>query len=292
MSYPFTNLVFEGGGVKGIAYAGAIEALDEKGVLDQIERVAGTSAGAITSALVSLRYSATEVRDIISNTDFKSFKDHWDPLRIPTKYGLYKGNAFLDWIKDHITQKGLAGDATFQDFKHAGCRDLKVFATDLNEENAKEFSVDTHPNVSVAEAVRASMSIPLFFMGWKFTDDNPDDHVYVDGGTVFNYPLTVFDEGKPNMATLGFHLDNLSGEQKPNNLDYDELLHYVKFLFNTLLRAQVIDFNEDPDQVKRTVRIDDFGISATDFDLTDAQKEQLYQSGKKATLDYLSQFTN
>ena len=52
--YPFKNLVFEGGGVKGIAYIGAIEALDQAGALNQIERVAGTSAGAITAMLMSL----------------------------------------------------------------------------------------------------------------------------------------------------------------------------------------------------------------------------------------------
>ena len=48
------NLVFKGGGVLGIAYAGAIKVLEDKQILGQIERVAGTSAGAITAALVNL----------------------------------------------------------------------------------------------------------------------------------------------------------------------------------------------------------------------------------------------
>ena len=43
------NLVFKGGGVLGIAYAGAIESLEEKGLLKNIKRVAGTSAGSNTS---------------------------------------------------------------------------------------------------------------------------------------------------------------------------------------------------------------------------------------------------
>ena len=47
MTYQFKNLVFEGGGVKGAAYVGAMQALDEAGVLDNIERICGTSAGAI-----------------------------------------------------------------------------------------------------------------------------------------------------------------------------------------------------------------------------------------------------
>jgi len=50
----FKNLVFEGGGVKGIAYAGATKVLDEKNMLNSLVRVAGTSAGAITAALLSV----------------------------------------------------------------------------------------------------------------------------------------------------------------------------------------------------------------------------------------------
>ncbi len=44
MAYNFKNLVFEGGGVKGIAYGGALDALNAMDVLRGIERVAGTSA--------------------------------------------------------------------------------------------------------------------------------------------------------------------------------------------------------------------------------------------------------
>ena len=51
MEYPFRNLVFKGGGVKGVAYIGALKVLEEKGSLGQIERIGGTSAGAINAVL-------------------------------------------------------------------------------------------------------------------------------------------------------------------------------------------------------------------------------------------------
>lgn len=60
MTYPFKNSVFEGGGVKGIAYVGAMEVLEEKGVLENIQRVGGTSAGAINALLLGLNYSLDE----------------------------------------------------------------------------------------------------------------------------------------------------------------------------------------------------------------------------------------
>lgn len=48
MTYPFRNLVFEGGGVKGVAFIGAIRGLNDEEILPEIQRFWGTSAGAIT----------------------------------------------------------------------------------------------------------------------------------------------------------------------------------------------------------------------------------------------------
>lgn len=73
--YHFKNLVFEGGGVKGIAYVGALEKLDEEGILKDIERVAGTSAGAMLAVLVGLGYTAKEIGDILWEINFQNFMD-------------------------------------------------------------------------------------------------------------------------------------------------------------------------------------------------------------------------
>ena len=70
MSANITNLAFKGGGVLGIAYAGAIQVLQDQKILQQVQRVAGTSAGAITAALVSLKYTAEEIYSIVQSTDF------------------------------------------------------------------------------------------------------------------------------------------------------------------------------------------------------------------------------
>ena len=52
--YPFRNLIFEGGGVKGIAYSGALAVLEQRGILRRIKRVGGASAGAINASLLAL----------------------------------------------------------------------------------------------------------------------------------------------------------------------------------------------------------------------------------------------
>jgi NTE family protein len=290
MSNNITNLAFKGGGVLGIAYAGAIQVLQDKNILQQVQRVAGTSAGAITAAMVSLKYTAEEIRSIVQATDFKSFEDNKNPLRVTTKYGLYEGDAFLTWMKQQITAKGLPATATFADFKTAGMLDLHVFATDLNAKELKEFSFATTPTVIVAEAVRASMSIPLFFQAWQFSNSNPDNHLYVDGGMVYNFPITIFDNGgSPNQQTLGVYLTDLGTAPPPSTLGYDHLFQYIRDLFETMLDAQAIDFLNNPEEKSRTIIIDNLGISATDFGLTKDQQTALYNSGVKYATQYLAQ---
>ena len=57
----FDSVVFEGGGVKGAVYAGALVALEEHGVLAGVQKYAGTSAGSTVAALLAAGYSSCEI---------------------------------------------------------------------------------------------------------------------------------------------------------------------------------------------------------------------------------------
>ena len=119
MEYHFRNLVFEGGGVKGIAYVGALEVLESKGILQNINRVGGTSAGAINALLLGLNYSPTETKNILRKLNFKNFlDDSWGVLRdadrLVNEFGWYKGDEFIKWIDDLIQRK-IGKDITFKE---------------------------------------------------------------------------------------------------------------------------------------------------------------------------------
>jgi predicted acylesterase/phospholipase RssA len=83
------NVVFEGGGVKGVAYCGALHELERSGMARQVTRVAGASAGAITAALVATGYSAEELADTMIALNFPSFEDGEPerPIRIVERDG-------------------------------------------------------------------------------------------------------------------------------------------------------------------------------------------------------------
>lgn len=195
--YHFKNLVFEGGGVKGIAYVGALEVLNDKGILKNIERVAGTSAGAMVAVLVGLNYSAAEISDILWKINFKNFLDDSfgtvrDINRLINEYGWYKGDFFRNLMADFIKDKTGNGEATFRDLAKAKkYRDIYLIGADLSTGFSEVFCYAKTPDVKVADAARISMSIPLFFRAVNGTNGN--GHIYVDGGLLDNYPVKVFD---------------------------------------------------------------------------------------------------
>ena len=69
--------------------------------------------------------------------------------------------------------------------------ELKVYASDLFTRSLKEFSPTATPTVPIAEAVRASMFIPLDFDVWRFSNYNPDDHFHVDGTQDWGMPTLL-----------------------------------------------------------------------------------------------------
>ena len=198
MAYHFKNLVFEGGGVKGIAYVGALEVLDREGILQDVERVAGTSAGAMIAVLVGLRYTADEVREILWSLNFKKFMDSsWgiirDTNRLLKDYGWYKGDFFRNLIASFLEKKTGNGEATFADIaKTNRFRDIYLVGADLTTGLSKMFSVHHTPDFKVADAARISMSIPRFFAAVKGGENNK--HIFVDGGLLDNYTIKTFDQ--------------------------------------------------------------------------------------------------
>ena len=306
------NLAFKGGAVLGIAYTGAFQVFEENGILSDIKNVAGTSAGAITAIFLSLGYNSSECQSIIFEKSFNDFKDKHRTLEFGRQYGLHDGYNFIEWIQKFIKEKLGSENATFRDLKQKianntkGFRSLSIFATDLNEQKIKIFSSlskdENILNVRIAEAARASMSIPFFFDAWKFHNNIPDAHLYVDGGVMYNYPLTFFDtdennsdianfiDGKYefNKKTLGMYLKNITGEHNISDLDYGfHFREYTKNVINAGLNSQYYDLQKQPEDMARTIFIDTFNIAPTDFDISNDDKCKLIKSGIKCTAEKL-----
>jgi NTE family protein len=281
--YPFTNLVLQGGGVLGSAYAGSLAVLEQQGIYEKIDRVAGTSAGAIVATLVALRFPAKDIETIVNEIDFRNFEDGGSIFRLLKHFGYYKGDYALGLIRCLISKKfGVppTRKVTFRDLHEGKYRDLHVFSTDISTKSSMEFSFVKTPDFEVALAVRMSLSIPLFFAAVR-----DDLQTYVDGGVLRNYPIDLFDGRQVNPATLGLSLQNVHA--KPTVQPVNDIPQYLKALFSTILDVQDIALGNNLPDLERSVIIDNLGISFTDFGLNQAQKEALVASGAKCTCSYL-----
>lgn len=279
------NLALKGGGILGIAYAGALKVLEENGIMKGIERAAGTSAGSIVAMLVALKYTAAEIYTIVNTLDFKSFEDGFNPFRELTQDSLYKGEFALECLQKIVREKA-GGDITFGQLQHRGFLGLTVVSTNLRKRAPRILNAGNFPNVSVPLGVRSSMGIPFFFEPVTFPYDQPQT-LDVDGGTMYNYPITVFDYFCDPCETLGLFLYDVGG-QSDYPIEKGNILKFVSAVADCALSAQDMYVINDPEIMKRTILIDDLGISATDFSITDEQKQALFNSGVKAATEYLS----
>ena len=293
----FLNLALEGGGVKGLAYPGALEVMQAQGILPKIDKVAGTSAGSIVAALIALGYSPDQMQALMLDLDFKQFEDGsalGGPERLFRKFGWFKGDYFLEWMQCRVKEQTGNPNATFADLQAdlSKFKQLFVLSTDLSRRRSQVFSYENSPDLPIAQAVRASMSIPLFFEAFYiddalFGETGQKQDLFVDGGVLDNYPIELFDQDGVNSQTLGLFLVD---QGAPKNPDYkiDSFPEYARNLFEALLNVQVNAFNNNLDDQKRTIKINDLGVGTTDFSLSNEMKCKLIQQGVIDTCNYLS----
>lgn len=287
----YKNLVLEGGGIRGFAYTGAFEILDSLGILKEIERVGGTSAGAIQATLLAVGYTPKEIQEVALKVPLKKLNDGslWKGMkRLKKKFGWYKGEKMSEWIEELIAAKTGNGDITFgelyRDRAAKGYKELYITGTDLTHQCLRVFSHESYPDMRIRDAVRISASIPVYF-GAVLIDDQgkvynePDTtknmHVMADGAVISNYPLFLFDSTKymdyvtvlvnqpvVNPETLGLLMEmpEQIAHNRQQNGHYAIPIHtmrdYIKALYITLIDKPNPDGN-----LRRTVSISNMNLS-------------------------------
>jgi NTE family protein len=156
------GLVLSGGGARGFAHLGVIQALNEAGIFPDV--LCGTSAGAIVGALYADGYSPV---DILKMTNSNSRLHYVRPA--VSKDGLLRITGVIRILRNNLRAK------IFEELKIP----LFVTATDLNNGRVDYFS-----SGELLNAVVASASIPVLFKPVVIDNKN-----YVDGGVLDNLPI-------------------------------------------------------------------------------------------------------
>jgi NTE family protein len=216
------GLVLSGGGARGFAHLGVMEALNEAGIFPDI--ISGTSAGAIVGVLYADGYTPKEIYKLLNTGSRLDFIRPTMP-----REGLLQINGILKILKICLRSK------EFNELKIP----LFVTATDLNNGRAVYFS-----DGDLFDPIIASASIPVLFQPIKIGDIS-----YVDGGVMDNMPIKPI-ENKCRILIGSFvnpvgYMEKISG--LINIAERTFMLSVTKEIFE---KAKKFDLLIDPLELK------------------------------------------
>lgn len=272
-----STLIMKGGGIKGLAYIGALEILVQNGY--KFNWYAGTSAGAISAILLAAGYTHKELEEILYKKDFNEFKDAGFFKRIWnlfSKGGLYEAEAFTNWI-DRLLAKKFESPVQVHmgELMEITRNRVSVYASRIEAKvQVFDSALPESTKTPVSFAARSSMAIPFFF-----TPTMVNGYVTRDGGMQNNYPVNALLQDNPDTKFIGFFLGPEFFEPaKKKGLIANLIAIWMQANDQDALRAYK---NE-------TIIIDPRPISTLDFKLTTEEKEFLLEGGRLSALKFLS----
>jgi NTE family protein len=316
------DLVLEGGGVKGIGLTAVAAALARAGY--SFPRVAGTSAGAVVGAfLVALQRAGEPIErleDVARSLDYTRLRDRGvvgraagplarlvDGFSLAFDGGVFEGDYLRSWVKGALGDLGVHtfGDLRVDDpgssLPESQRYSLLVTASDVSRKRFVRLPWD-YPlygldpdEQEVADAVRASASIPFFFepvtlRSTPTEGGQPDVSTLVDGSVLSNFPIAVFDRTDsrpPRWPTFGARL-SMRPDGRVSTTEVRGTVSLALSLVETMLEACDGQHIDDPCVQVRSIFVDASGISPVDFGITDEQQEQLLLAGHLAAGSFLA----
>jgi len=302
------GIVFNGGGVLGVAHVGALKRLYELGKFEY-EFYAGSSVGAIIATGMALDASYEFIERLVARVDFKVLLDDTpydanvlDILRLLRKYGWYKGEAIKELYKSFIHDLTGNGDITMLQAYESTGKFLLLTTFRTNDSTTVEITKDTYPHAPVYEALYWSSAYPFLFATEpvraadikKYTGVDPhNDVVFIDGGTLNNYPFDLLAKHTPVNTIIGLHLSNDQEELLYNNTQRCKkealpppptniLAHAL--ICAEAIRLQAMSSHVNAEIWSNTISINVGSLSSTDFNISQETKQSLFQIGYNSVI--------
>lgn len=264
------KLVMSGSGTLYPTHAGSVLKLAEMGF--EFESIAGCSGGAIIATALATGYKPNNelVKIIKATLPIKNGLLDFSLWSLFSKWGMMKGDKIEAMFDTHFIKH----------FKEAKIP-LHIVATNIEREVPRIFSTDTDPEMSIAKAVRASMSIPGIFVPVSI-----DGELYVDGGVTANFPWEIFGNGQ-DVVGLRFGAassvkDFKQSEKKP----LKGVADYINANISALIDASSKIHMED-DIYNRTIFLKS-AHSSMNFKMTEADVDSMIEEGYRSVEQWAS----
>ena len=264
----FANLCLSAGGIRGVAFAGALDELVEQGilVLHEITLFAGTSIGAFTACLLAIGYTTKELLELVSTMRVETLVQP-NLATFLYKWGFDDQRRLRSFLESCLAKKGCGPSTTFAALRDERRCNLRVCCSNLTTNRPEYFCADATPDKNVVDGVLMSMALPPLFAPVRC-----DNCMYIDGAFLDSFPMEGITDPA---ATLGlrlkwdvaFHLASV--EQYFSRLAYVALNFAEKHGAATVSGITLVD-------------IDVGDVSTINFALPRWTIEQLVRGGRAA----------
>lgn len=195
------NIVLSGGGHTLYQSLGIIQTLEKNDIwkIENIEKIYGTSAGALLGAILCLKFDWETLNDYFLNRPWHDVFniDINTIFSMFSKKGFFNKNQIELSFKPLLHAKDLSLDITLKEFYEYSNIELHIFTFEVNYFKLEDISYKTNPDLSLITALYMSSSLPIMFSPVCI-----DDKCYIDGGVATNYPLIFCIEQNNNLDEI------------------------------------------------------------------------------------------
>lgn len=259
------DVVLSSSGVRAPCFVGGLKAIEEKGY--RIQRIAGTSGGAIVAAGYALGRTTSELYELCKTIPYHQFRD----FRIFNLFSLTNPSVYTGKGLDTYYQS-LYGNATLKDFQI----DCSISVVTIMGRQRRILTRESHPDMPVWKAVRMSSTIPFIFP-WYDLEGEP-----VTDGSLVTGMYDIFPNVVRPIVALRPRADYFlkrSFQQVRGKTTF--LWNYLRIVAEHFLDA--IDSQHVPEnEWSRTIIIPTFEVGGFNFNLSSDDIERLVQYGYDA----------
>jgi len=297
----FTHLVFSGSALRSFCLLGVLRYIYFNKMEDYIKNAAGTSMGSFFCLAFALKIPIDELEEMIItliNIPEVISVSSDDFINLFTDLGFNNSKLYLSGIKKFLKKKYDIEDITFIELSKLTGVNVFVSVTKINTGKNFIFNVNDTPNVSVLDAVAASMCIPLLSQPVKI-----DDNYYVDGCLTNNLPYEIFNNiNQDDILNVAIYIkkdyevtDIIKTDEELNFFNYYKQI--CSIIYSNSLHCSYISklpnfknpllISDSPFTSFYNIKISDDSIA---FNIKDDDVQNLILQGFRDISNYMKQF--
>ena len=297
----FTHLVFSGSALRSFCLLGILRYIYFNKMEDHIKNAAGTSMGSFFCLAFALKIPIDELEEmiitLINMPEVISVSSD-DFINLFTDLGFNNSKLYLSGIKQYLKKKYDIEDITFIELSKLTGVNVFVSVTKINTGKNFIFNVNDTPNVSVLDAVAASMCIPLLSQPIKI-----DDNYYVDGCLTNNLPYEIFNNiNQDDILNVAIYIkkdyevtDTIKTDEELNFFNYYKQI--CSIIYSNSLHCSYISklpnfknpllISDSPFTSFYNIKVSDDSIA---FNIKDDDIQNLILQGFRDISNYMKQF--